>query len=374
MSTSLRPSHTDITLMPPPGRHPYYIVTPPYSRFSAGIKALHLLCHGLNRLGHNAFVQIVPDLPVGLPATHPDLLTPRLTQDIVDFHYAEKRTPIVVYPEVIEGNPLGAPVVVRYILNFPGLLGGNDVFSDDEILFCYSRVLASAVGCPEQVLFVPASDTNVFHPGRPDQPRSGSCYYAYKYQLQHNGPLFAQTRDSLEITREQSPEQLAEIFRRSERLYCYENTAIALEAALCGCPAIFLPNPHLSAIISTEEVGTEGLAWGDSPEEVERAKATVHRVFDNYRASEALFWTQLNRFVATTQARASETYYTRPLRTPLRKSTGWHRHWDAATAFAEDFHWQRGWCGVSRWIVRALLRRGPIGAWRKLVTLAQRRY
>lgn len=374
MTTPLQGTLSDLSLMPPLGRNPYYIVTPPYSRFSAGFKALHLLCHSLNRIGHNAFVLIMPDLPAGLPAVHPDLLTPRLTQDIVDFHYREKRTPVVVYPEIIAGNPLGAPVVARYILNFPGLLGGSNNFPSEEMLFGYSRVLSSAVGFPDQVLFIPVSDTNVFHPGSPDQPRSGSCFYAYKYRLQHGGQLFAQTRDSLEITREQTPEQLADIFRRSKRLYCYENTAIALEATMCGCPAIFLPNPHLTEMISSDELGRVGIAWGDSPEEVDRAEATVHQAFENYRASEALFWEHLAHFAELTQERAVVMPYRQSLRTPLRHSSGWHRHWDAATAFAKDFYWQRGFGGLLEWGGRALLRRGPLGVWRKLLTLGQRRY
>ena len=46
-----------------------------------------------------------------------------------------------------------------------------------------------------------------------------------------------------------------------------ENTALALEAVMCGCPVVFLPNPHLKEIIGQEEHGPDGFAWGDAPAE-----------------------------------------------------------------------------------------------------------
>ncbi len=296
----------DVAVFPDDSRHPYYIVAPPYTRFSAGVKSLHLLCHNLNRCGYQAFMVIDPDLPEGVPALSPSLTTPRLTQDLADAHLSAGRQPIVVYPEVIPGNPMNASVVVRYVLNFPGLLGGDKTYAPDEIVFGYSAVLAEAAGYPENVLFIPTSNSRIFHPPETERARSGTCFYAKKYQLLHPGSLLPQTRASLEITKEQSPEEMAEIFSRCELIYCYENTAVALEAALCGCPAVFLPNEHLTDIIGAKELGADGFAWGDAPGEIERAKATVGRVAENYRSSEKLFWKHLENFISKTQKVASE--------------------------------------------------------------------
>ncbi|OIQ92727.1 hypothetical protein GALL_253300 [mine drainage metagenome] len=291
----------DVALFPDDTRHPYYIVAPPYTRFSAGVKSLHLLCHSLNRRGYQAYMVIDPDVPVGVAALSPSLTTPRLTQDLAEAHQRDGRRPIVVYPEVIPGNPMNAPVVVRYVLNFPGLLGGDKTYAPEEIVFGYSAVLAEAAGCPENVLFIPTSNSRIFHPPQAESARSGTCFYAKKYKLLHPNSLLPQTRESLEITTEQSPEEMAAIFSRSELIYCYENTAVALEAALCGCPAVFLPNQHLSSIIGAQELGADGFAWGDDPAEIARAKETVSRVFENYRATEALFWKQLDYFIFMTQ-------------------------------------------------------------------------
>ena len=295
---------------------PYYIVAHPYSRVSAGIKCLHLLCHNLNLRGYPAYL-----LPLGElsefsheEACEPDFLTPILTRRIARRHYETGRTPITVYPEIVSGNPYAAPCVVRYVLNFPGLLGGDKTFSSEELCFGYSKVLAESVARPENVLFIPASDTRIFHPGDTGAPRSGSCYYASKYKREHKGETFDATRDSVEITarmpNSQSPKEIAELFRRSEIFYTYENTALAIEATLCGCPAVFLPNPHLQSIIASEELGSDGVAWGDSPEEIKRAKDTVGAAIKNFEKAALDFHENLSKFIEKTQAHVQSKPYT----------------------------------------------------------------
>jgi hypothetical protein len=129
-----------------------------------------------------------------------------------------------------------------------------------------------------------------------------------KYQLVHQGSLLPETEGATEITRDrpdsQTPAEIAQLFRRSEVFYAYENTALALEAALCLCPTVFLPNPWLTDVIATKELGRDGFAWGTDPEEVARAKATVHIARDRYLATYHEFWTQLSAFVGETQVRA----------------------------------------------------------------------
>ena len=298
----------------PPSPHPYYIVAPPYTRQSAGIKALHILCHALNRAGYEAYVVVYPNhLGLGL-GTNPDLLTPCLTAADLKRHRDHNLSPIVVYAETIKGNPFSAKTVVRYVLNFPGLLGGDAAYPADEIIFGYSRVLAEAGGAPDNVLFVPASDATVFTPIE-NQERSGTCFWAAKYVAVHNGELLPVTAHSVEITRERRDSQtipeIVELFRKSELFYTYENTALALEAAMCLCPTVFLPTPWLTEVIATKELGWDGFAWGTDPDEIARAKATVHLARQRYLTTYTKFWTDLSKFAQKTQARAAEdaTYH-----------------------------------------------------------------
>lgn len=299
-----------MSLLPDHSINPYYIVTPQYARTSAGVRALHLLCHWLNKRGMRASILFLNSKRG--TATHPDLLTPVLTQAGVDLHFSEGRTPIVVYPEIVTGNPTGSRCVVRFLLNVPGLLGGESHFGKEELVLGYSRHLAELCGVPEQVLHVPVIDTNVFFPGEHEE-RTKTCFYAMKFQTVHEQSVFGVPQGAIEITANrtdsQSPQEIAAIFRRSKQFYCFENTALATEAVLCGCPAIFMPNRYLERPIALHELGWDGYAWGDTKSEIDRARATVQKGWVNYTSTIDVFFDQLNWFIDTTQRLAAATPY-----------------------------------------------------------------
>jgi hypothetical protein len=299
----------------PPPRNPYYIVAHRYMRTSAGKRTPHLLCHSLNLQGQVAYMVLTSYS--GQPIC-PDLMTPVLTPSVVRYHHEKGMTPIVVYGEVVHGNPLQADCVVRYLLNFPGLLGGGTSYDPSELLYGFSGVLAEAVGAPDNVLFMPVVDPSLFHPGSGDQRRSGTCYYAAKHKVILGGDVAVETHGGVEITLEYPPTQaeIADLFRRSELFYCYENTALALEAMLCGCPAVCIPNPHMTEVIALRELGRDGCAWGTDPAEIARAKATVHLVRERYLRACDEYWNQLDRFIQVTQDRARSLPYHRPVRLP----------------------------------------------------------
>ncbi len=307
----------------PEQRHPFYIVAPEYTRVSAGIKALHYLCHALNSIGQPAFMylsqaQYNSHSPYARNLTNPDWNTEILTQDTAEHHYKMGLTPIVIYPETIPGNPLGAKVVMRYVMNYPGHLGGDTEYHEDEILYGYSKKLAEAVGFPEQNLFIPVSDTSIYHPPKDiHAPRKGSCFWSAKYEQHHKGKLLPITRQSTKITRyeknSQTPREIAELFRTSEVFYTYENTALAIEAMLCGCPAVFIPNEHLTEVIGLDELGWNGFAWGTEPEALERARQTIHLGQENYYALCDQFWHQLLNMVNHCHAVAEKTAYDTPM-------------------------------------------------------------
>ncbi len=298
------------SLLPPPNRNPYYIFTPPYTRLSAGIKALHVLCHSLNVSGRSAFVVVHPEAVSS--NVLPELVTPRLDQEVVDYHFQHSLTPIVVYPEIVSGNPLSAPFVARYYLNFPGLLGGDKDYSQDEYRFGYSKVLADAVAAPDDVLFAPVVDTRVFYP-QPHGERKGTCFYARKHKML-GGAVFGLPEDCVEIRGSgardtQSPAEIADLFRRSELFYCFENSALALEAAMCGCPTVLMFSNLFEVPIALHETGWDGFARGDVPAEIQHAKETVKNVYPSYANLIRTFWRQLDRFNAVTQSKAQAVEY-----------------------------------------------------------------
>ena len=305
------------SIEPDASRSPYYIYTPAYTRFSAGIRCLHLLCHWLNRSGEPAYLVIMGKHRG--PATRPDLLAPLLTPGVVAAHFSQGRCPVVVYPEILAGNPAGAGRVVRYVMNFPGLLGGEARFEASEMIYAYSGELARACGVPGNVLHMPVLDRTVFT-HTPARARKGACFYAAKYQEELGQTVSGLPEGAVEITRNrsdsQTPAEIAELFRSSEYFYAFENTALSTEAVLCGCPAVLMPGPLFTSSIAVEELGWDGYAWGESPLELERAKSTVDQGRLNYQKTIDAFPASLARFIAKTQDFARGHGYRKPVDCP----------------------------------------------------------
>lgn len=340
----------DGSLYPTHVGHPYYIVAPRYIRTSAGVRSLHLLAHWLNVTGPRAYLFFPPEWNDPSLGANGDLCTPELTEGIIASHFARGATPIVVCSETYSGTLPNAPFTVRYFGNYLGLLGGAKERDPTEIPYGYSKRIAETLGAPENVLTIPVVDTATFT-SDPVVVRNGVCFYAQKYKKVHGGRVFGLPRDAVEITRdepgEQSPQEIADLFRRSEAFYCFEDSALILEAGLCGCPSILMPNKYFQTPLGVLDFGWDGFAWGDSPNEVQRARETVHKVAGNYQVVLERFFSQLQAFVSKTQAAVADIPY--PKRITLPKTA---RQESLLRAFR-----RRG----GRWLERAI---GPGLAWR----------
>lgn len=221
--------------------YPYYIVAPDYRQTSAGVRATHYLCHILNELGYEAYVTAAK--------TSPFLRTPVLDDMVRERHRQANRPGIAVYPEVVSGNPLGQEVVVRWLLNKPGHLGGEEKPASTDIVFHWDAWVLTPDIVDSRRLHLPVIDERIFHnhDNPQDLKRSGFCFYAHKY-LGFGGkidPWLDQNGTSLCHDIPRSPEDLADILRRSTVLYCYEPSAIVLEARACGCPVLYVATPYL---------------------------------------------------------------------------------------------------------------------------------
>lgn len=231
-------------------RHaPYYIASPPFTQKTAGPRALHYLCHILNELGYEAY--ITTDFHSVW------LRTPLLTPDIKEKHKRTKRTPIVIYPETITANPLNGVLVVRWLLNQAGHLGGEKKVRKNEMVFHWDTwVLQDEKTCGR--LFTPSVDNRIFNEtgARPPENRSGFCYYAHKY-LAFGGkiPEFIK-KNGISLCQDisRSPEEIAAILRSTKVLYCFEPSNIASEAHACGCQNVFIETEYLKEF-NTENIG-----------------------------------------------------------------------------------------------------------------------
>jgi hypothetical protein len=239
-----------------------------------------------------------------------------LIKKIVDYHFGNGQTPIVIYPETFQINRFSAPVRVRYILNYEGLLSPSDCL-DDDYLLSYSDNIAGRINLdkPSGTIFLPVSDPNFYCPPIVEK-RNGGVFYAGKFKYHFSGKTFPITEGMPEITRDQlnsqTPEQIRALFQSAEFFYCYEDSALALEAMLCACPVVFLPNEHFQEPLGAKELAGLGYAWGNSPEQLAHAVATVKQARERYFYLLDQAVAAVRTFIHQSQPLAAKTTYKAP--------------------------------------------------------------
>ncbi|MCP1574903.1 glycosyltransferase involved in cell wall biosynthesis [Herbaspirillum rubrisubalbicans] len=277
---------------------PYYFYAPPYRENSGGVRALHYFCHALNLIGQEAYVTT--------DQVSDTLRTPTLTDDIRLRHEQLGREPIVIYPEVTTDNPMQARHVVRYLLNVPGLLTGEEVrWQDDDMIYTHGPSVVPE-NLQARLLRIPLIDTRIFNAeGVDDSQRSGCLLWIHRY-LDRGGQLLPDTEGFTEISYRvghRSPQELAQLYRSAKFLYTYEPSTACYEALMCGCPVVYLPNDILLSKPALGNLTSAGSAWGNTPEQIAHAQGTVHDIPAIYADLEKSFWDELSEFVAHTQER-----------------------------------------------------------------------
>jgi len=212
------------------GTTPYVFAGSEYHHASAGIRAWHRIIHELNRRGMVAF---------SLEDTNPDWDERRITH-LGYWIVRALEDPIVVYPEVVSGNPLRAGRVVRFVGNTPGYLGGDAEFADTELVFTWSKQFYDT----DRILMVDTIESELFNDV--DLPEKDTdCAYVGKAEFRGVEEL-PETFEMTHITRfprwPSAREELAALLRRTRTLYTYDDcTMIIDEALLCGCEVVLLP-------------------------------------------------------------------------------------------------------------------------------------
>ena len=292
---------------------PYYIYTPAWRTNSAGIRALHYLCHSLNSIGQKAFL-VIPASYKSTNLVNANLNTPILTKEMVREHKRYNLDPIVIYSETVPGNPLNSTNTVRYLMNYVGLLGGQRKFSENEFLLAFSQNIATDYFNKNgkevhSVLFLPPSDPREFEVNRNKNQHRKDFYllYAAKYrnfvgnhpQLP-NIPMIEIKRDSKFA---QTRSELIELLGQCRGVIAFENSAIISEAVLSGVPGYFIENEFLEQAIAEAELGWDGMGWGFTSEIELQAHNTLENGIERYLDSVSKYFESLSIFVNLTQSR-----------------------------------------------------------------------
>src|SRR5574344_2544276 len=183
---------------------------------SNGSRVLHNLANHLEKNGYNVYMYSL------YPRCEKYKYIDKISQKMRD-------NDIVIYPEIVFGNPLGFKRVARYILYYPGINGGDCKYHPAEMIFTYHRNFSDK----GDILTVPYMDNNIFY--KDNTPKTRNCYFVHKGGKWKNIP---ETDEITEINMQypQKREDLGNLLRETKILYSYDDcSAILEEATLCGC-------------------------------------------------------------------------------------------------------------------------------------------
>ncbi len=305
-----------------------YVYAPPWRHNSAGIKVLHYLVNAINEMGHESWL-VLSNPKSSTSLTNVNLKTPILSQMQADEHFKQKRIPWVVYSETVPGNPLNANRVIRYLLNFPGNLGGPKSFDPAELIVSYSKKISDSIGMQCQTLFLPAVDLDELPTRKSKASKKGGLVYAGKYSAFIGKPDYSALGDVVEIFRDGSRAQPRdEVLKRlneSREVYLFENSTLATEALLLGTICIFIRSSFFDENITEFELGTDGIGFLGDQASIDRAHLTVDLYRAKYEDSIAGFHVSLSNLLSHLQDNSNGQCFGRRLRVP-RKPIFLSRH------------------------------------------------
>ncbi|MEM9433518.1 MAG: hypothetical protein AAGA12_06305 [Pseudomonadota bacterium] len=283
---------------------------PDFNPDSGGAIFLHELVHALNELGETAYLWPMAPIfkerrrvrlkKVFFPpkfVRNPALNTPLARKD-----YLEDPNSVAIYPEIVPGNPMGTPNVVRWLLYKPGDQHPYS-FTDNEMFFCdFEKADMPELTGGAPLLYLWKINRAYRNEGRTD--RKGVCYIVRKGQKKPRIPE-TETAEAIDIDG-MSHAQINDIFNRCEVFYSYdEATMYSQFAALCGCLSIVIPGEYETREdwVKQHVLGKYGIAYGSDPQEIAHARATVDQLVQLLEEKEQSGLETVKEFIQLTRAR-----------------------------------------------------------------------
>jgi hypothetical protein len=249
----------------------FIIYTFSFNIVSGGVIVLHQLCDLLNQQGHDAKLWIYkkPIFDKKRPFLSLAKIFKYKTRKRFKTHHSfntpiakasDLENAIVIYPEIIDGNPLNAKHVVRWLLHKPGFHSGRINYGNDELIFGYGKECSgSGIIIDDSNLLVLRYIMSDVYKQKNFEKRSGSCYMVRK----GIDKPFVHDEDAICVDT-YTHEELSEIFNKVERFISYDPyTYYTTYASLCGCDSIVIPDDTVSKEQwHPKEADRYGIAYG----------------------------------------------------------------------------------------------------------------
>jgi hypothetical protein len=253
------PSQTAIPSIYP---RPFVIAAPDNTKIHGGVVALHRLCDRLNASGCEAYIE-----PLGEATgiTRPGWNTPL-------WPYRDFDDAVVIYPEIVTGNPFGARRIVRWLLNRPAWFTGEVMDEHpDDLIITFSPQIAPDYPC----ISMPLVDPTLFFPK--DVPGRGDLLWIGKGQVPDS-----LDRSTMTLITSQWPStraSFASLLRNADVLYtCDWLTAVIGEALMCATPVVLVGDQSWER---SEISQWPGMTWYDE-DGLARARDDAFNFYPHY--------------------------------------------------------------------------------------------
>lgn len=274
-----------------------FIYAPSYDENSGGAIVLHRLCHLINQHTENKAFLIKLD-----PSTCGKYTLRKILSKIKWRYYSQFKfitnenwnTPvwdkninvnasIVIYPEIISGNPLKAKNIVRWLLHQPGFHNGVVNYSSNELYFKFNSAIndfyINGSKMSDNELKIINYPIDIYNSTNISESRSiETCYLVRKGEHK----TIVHDKESVKIDG-LSHKEIAQIFRSSKKFICYDDyTAYSIFAVLCGCESYLVPSIGQSIEDwYPNKSDRYGISFGFSSEQRQWAETTKHKVLEH---------------------------------------------------------------------------------------------
>jgi hypothetical protein len=238
------------------------IYSPSFNIKSGGIIALHKLCDILITLGYNTYLH---------PMENPFYINENYKYQVINKEEIDLNNDVILYPEIIWGNPLNGKNIIRYIMNNGHItLGRKETWGEEDFWLYYSELFYDGIK-NKNILTVIDSFLDLYK----DYNLERTIESCHTYRKNDNPTNKVHNDDSIEINFNHNPEDLVTIFNNCKRFYSYDNkTYLNTIAALCGCESIIVTEEdNFEKYINNSPSVKYGIAYGF--DDLERAKNTL---------------------------------------------------------------------------------------------------
>ena len=235
-----------------------FIATPLFNEGSDGVKVLHYLCHSFNKSGmKSSLVFIDPRDPSNnsfIAAIENQGINKEYQTPVVkNLNEIDLENDVIIYPEIVQGNPLNCRNVVRYFLNKNGFITGTSVkINSGEFILSFQKI------------FEPNAHFNLYFTMQDEQlipSREAIKGLGKNISLTHigKGSKYGNTErvgGTIGLDWKKSKEEYFILLESAKYLFTWDPlSGVVYDAVLRGCiPVIILPRPWTFEEINSQEL------------------------------------------------------------------------------------------------------------------------